>query len=182
MRRVLGGMCALVWLASGCSDAGTGAAATVPMNDPVSVTVRPVLGCTPDGVASGDAYNPAAMAVIVTPLADGTGSEACNVGPTAVTGTVFAGDAEAVRTAAGWVVNVGVREGADGLDLLNVVAAQCFRTASACPTGQMALVIDGYVVMKAAVMSAEFGSTLQIVGDYDERQARAIAELLNLAA
>jgi len=182
MRRVVGTLCALAWLASGCSDEGRGAAATVEMNDVVSVTVRPVLGCTPDGVASGDAYDPAAMAVIVTPGPDGVGSEACNVGPTAVTGTVFAGDALAEEVDSGWVVNVGVREGADGLDLLQVVAAQCFRRSSACPTGQLALVIDGHLVMKATVMSEEFGTTLQIAGDYDQDQATAIAELLNLAA
>lgn len=172
---------ALVWVAAACAEEGSGTAGTVEMNDLLSVTVRPVLSCAAEGAATGDPYDPAAMAVIVTPGADGS-SEACNVGPTAVTGTAFAGDAVAEDSDYGWVVNVSVREGAAGLDLLNVVAAQCFRQAAACPTGQLAVVIDGYVVMKATVMSAEFGPSLQIAGDYDEQQARAIAELLNAAA
>jgi len=166
-----------------CGDnADNGATATVELSDPVSVTMRPVLGCAPDGVASGDPYDPAAMAVIVTPAADGTGSEACNVGPTAVTGTAFAGDAVAAQTDSGWVVNVTIRDGADGLDLFNVVAAQCFTTSAACPTGQMALVVDGRLVMKATVMSAEFATSLQISGAYDQTQAEALAEVMNLAA
>jgi preprotein translocase subunit SecD len=171
----------LAVVAAACASADNGSAATAEQNDVVSVTLRPVLGCSPAATDAsiptvGDPANPAGMVVLTT-----NGGETCQLGPTAVTGKVFAGDAKAsaVGETEEWVVDVSIRAGKQGADLVNIVAAQCYRKASACASGEMALVVDGMLLVKATVSTPTFQGSLQIGGGLNETQAKALAEALN---
>ncbi|MDO8364614.1 MAG: hypothetical protein Q7V88_17115 [Actinomycetota bacterium] len=125
---------------------------------------------------------------VAPPSADGTGwvpaggDQYCLVGPTRATGAIFAGDAAVRLEADQWAVAVSIRPGPDGLDLLNAIAAQCFNHEEACPSGQLAIVVDGAAVSVAAVQTAEFEGTLQISGSLSEAEAQAIARSLNAAS
>ena len=166
---------------SACGDRSLdGDTGTVPSNDVFSVTLRPVITCSPveSGITVptvGNSSDPASMAVITI---DG---ESCQLGPTAATGAVFADDAKATLADPEWVVNVGIRPGPAGADLLNVVTAKCYQRVAGCASGQMALVVDGNVVMRASVMAPEFAGSLQIAGNYTQEQAEALAVALNHA-
>lgn len=174
---------ALACITVSCGNGGSGTADPTTAAAQISVTFRPVLACNSDGsmhatAPSGNPANAAGMTV----LAFGDG-DFCQLGPTTVTGAAFAGDANADDASGQWAVLVTIRDGANGLDLVNQLAAKCFAREKACPTGDAAFVIDGMIITKATVQTASFDSgTLQIAGDFNEAQARAIAEALNLSA
>ena len=77
--------------------------------------------------------------------------------------------------------DLGRLPGPAGADLLNVVTAKCYQRVAGCASGQMALVVDGNVVMRASVMTPEFAGSLQIAGNYTQEQAEALAVALNHA-
>lgn len=172
----------LMVVAAACGTSSLdGDTGTVERNDVFAVTVRPVIGCTPleSGVTVVPTGNPADPASMVVLPIDG---QACQLGPTDAAGSVFAGDAVAEQSGGEWMVTVGIRPGADGETPLNVVADKCYQKVAGCASGQMALVIDGIVVMSASVMTPQFTGSLQIAGAYDEQQAKAVALALNHSA
>ncbi|MEY3594633.1 MAG: putative protein-export rane protein SecD, partial [Actinomycetota bacterium] len=74
-------------------------------------------------------------------------------GPSQADGQVFANDAAAQISSGSWVVAVGLRGGASGEDKWNLLAAQCFQKAATCPTGQIAIVLDGVVISAPVVQT-----------------------------
>ena len=67
--------------------------------------------------------------------------------PAGGTGTVFENDARADIIDGGWGVTVGLRGGADGVDVWNRLASQCFNgDETTCPSGQLAIELDGVII------------------------------------
>ena len=103
-------------------------------------------------------------------------------GPSQADGQVFANDAAAQISSGSWVVAVGLRDGASGEDKWNLLAAQCFQKAATCPTGQIAIVLDGEVISAPVVQTANFSGSVQISGDFKEAEAKDLAKVLEFGA
>jgi preprotein translocase subunit SecD len=79
-----------------------------------------------------------------------------------------------------WVVQPVFREGADGIDRFNAAAAECFAKTANCPTGQVAIVVDGTVVSAPSLNEPRFQrDEIQISGVYDESSARELADRID---
>ncbi len=103
-------------------------------------------------------------------------------GPSQADGQVFANDAAAQINNGSWVVAVGLRGGASGEDKWNALAEQCFQKAATCPTGQIAIVLDGVVISAPVVQTANFSGSVQISGDFKEAEAKDLAKILEFGA
>lgn len=136
------------------------------------VSLRPVLTCaggTPDE-AAGQSELPT--------LDGGT----CIVGPSDATGEVF------VRKSAGvdldqqgrWVVAVDLSN--TGQNQWNALATQCYNGTAACPTTQLAIVLDDVIQSAPVVQTPNFPGSVQISGSFTEDEARSLADVLNRGA
>lgn len=105
------------------------------------------------------------------------------VGPAGASGKVFKNDAQADVQTGQWAVVVGLRSGVDGDQLWNRLAAACFNKTPQCPTGQLAMVLDGTVISAPTVNEPEFtGGTVQISGSFTADEARELAKILEFGA
>ena len=105
------------------------------------------------------------------------------VGPAGASGKVFKNDAIADVQSGEWTVVVGLRSGADGDVLWNQLAAECFNKTTQCPTGQLAMVLDGTVISAPSVREPSFtGGTVQISGAFTATEARDLAKILEFGA
>lgn len=160
---------------------------TVPSTD-VSTSIPAVASATPSVVATpavapkieiGDDPNDPTQTVV---LLDKNGI-AYVVGPAGASGKVFKNDARADVQTGEWTVVVGLRSGADGDVLWNKLAAACFNKTEQCPTGQLAMVLDGTVISAPSVREPEFtGGTVQISGAFTATEARDLAKILEFGA
>jgi preprotein translocase subunit SecD len=76
-----------------------------------------------------------------------------------------------------------LRKGADGDDLWNALTTQCFNRDAACPTGRIAIALDGKVISAPTVQEAVFtGGNVQITGDFSQSEARDLAKILEFGA
>ena len=158
-------------------------AATGPGNARLRGAATTTVPATPKTTAPGiqvseDPNDPSVNAV----LTDGKGG-AFLVGPAGADGLVFTNDAAAEINNGNWVVNVGLQDGPAGADLWNALTTKCFNRDAVCPTGQIAIVLDGKVISAPVVQEAIFsGGTVQISGDFTEGEARDLAKILEFGA
>jgi preprotein translocase subunit SecD len=132
----------------------------------------------PQIAVSNDPNDPTANAVL-----EGDAGTVFLVGPAGASGQVFNNDASADITTGSWVVTVGLRDGALGEDLWNALTTKCFNREPSCPTGQIAIVLDGKVISAPVVQEAVFtGGNVQITGDFTEAEARDLAKILEFGA
>ena len=104
----------------------------------------------------------------------------CLVGPQQGTGEVFQDNATArIITNSGWGVTVDLRDGAKGNDIWNALASQCFSKAQTCPTGQLAIELDGTLQSVANVQTPNFNGSVQISGSFSQSEARNLARVVN---
>ena len=105
------------------------------------------------------------------------------VGPAGASGKVFKNDARADVQTGEWTVVVSLRSGADGDVQWNKMAAACFNRTEQCPTGQLAMVLDGTVISAPSVNEPEFtGGSVQISGSFTADEARDLAKILEFGA
>ncbi len=105
------------------------------------------------------------------------------VGPAGATGNVFKNDARADVQTGEWTVVVSLQSGPDGDVLWNKLAAACFNRTEVCPTGQLAMVLDGTVISAPSVNEPEFtGGSVQISGSFTPEEARDLAKILEFGA
>lgn len=104
------------------------------------------------------------------------------VGPAGGSGKVFKNDARADVQSGEWTVVVGLRSGFDGDVLWNQLAAECFNKTTRCPTGQLAMVLDGTVISAPTVREPSFTDTVQISGAFTATEARDLAKILEFGA
>jgi hypothetical protein len=94
-------------------------------------------------------------------------------------GTEIVEDAEAVEDAinGGWRIELVVTE--DGIALFNDVAAICSQRGEGCLVGQLALLVDGEVVMAPAISEPSFErDEIQVAGDFSRDEAEALIDAL----
>jgi len=71
----------------------------------------------------------------------------------------------------------------DGIGAFNEMAAQCFALAASCPTGQIAVVVDGVVISAPSIQTDSFeADQIQISADFSEDAARELADSLDRGA
>ncbi len=104
----------------------------------------------------------------------------CYVGQAQGTGEVFQDDAgKSFVSGSGWGVTVSLRDGADGEDVWNNLASQCYSRQESCPTGQIAIELDGVLQSVATVQTANFKGSVQITGSFEEGDAQQLADVIN---
>ena len=149
---------------------------------PETTNTEPIVVTTENPLANlglGDDPNDPTQTVI---LFDKAGI-AYVVGPAGASGKVFKNDAQADVQTGQWAVVVGLRSGVDGDQLWNRLAAACFNRTAQCPTGQLAMVLDGTVISAPTVNEPEFtGGTVQISGSFTADEARELAKILEFGA
>lgn len=78
-----------------------------------------------------------------------------------------------------WLVLPIFRAGQDGIDLFNAAANQCFNQTLACPSGQLAIVLDGVTESTPNVQTPYFErDQITISGDFDQERAEETALVL----
>lgn len=166
--------------ASGPGSSRRVSATTVP---PTSSTTTVV--ATADSVpslaeilANQDANDPNASVVLL-----GKNGDVYSAGPAGASGLVFSNDASAEINNGTWSVVVGLLKGSAGEDIWNALSTRCFNKDETCPTGQIAIVLDGEVISAPVVQQAVFtGGTVQISGSFTEAEARDLAKILEFGA
>ena len=149
---------------------------TVPVLD--SATVAPTDVAAPK-VELGDDPNDPTQTVLLLDK----NQIAYVVGPAGASGKVFKNDARADIQTGEWTVVVSLQSGPDGDVLWNKLAAECFNKTEVCPTGQLAMVLDGTVISAPTVNEPEFtGGSVQISGSFTPEEARDLAKILEFGA
>ena len=126
----------------------------------------------------GDPADPTATVIVQNT----DGSEIYQLGPSFATGEVFNNDATADIISGGWGVRVTLKNGAAGSDLWNIGAAQCYAKSTTCPTGRMAIVLDGVVQSAPSVNQPSFSGGVDITGNFEESEAKDLARVLKSGA
>ena len=103
----------------------------------------------------------------------------CLVGPAQGTGEVFSDNAAAVVLTGGWGVTVDLRDGPEGEGVFNAVAAECNQQAASCPTGQLAIELDGTIQSAPTMNAANYTGGVEISGNFTDDEARNLARVLN---
>ncbi len=166
--------------ASGPGSTRRVAATTVP-----PTTSPTTVAATPDSapslaeiLASQDANDPNATVVLL-----GKNGDVYSAGPAGASGLVFSNDAAAEINNGTWSVVVGLLKGSAGEEIWNALSTRCFNQDATCPTGQIAIVLDGEVISAPVVQQAIFtGGTVQISGSFTEAEARDLAKILEFGA
>ena len=157
------------------------AATTVPPTTSSSTTVAATQGSTPslaEILASQDANDPNASVVLL-----GKNGDVYSAGPAGASGLVFSNDAAAEINNGTWSVVVGLLDGSAGEDIWNALSTRCFNKDATCPTGQIAIALDGEVISAPVVQQAVFtGGNVQISGNFTEAEARDLAKILEFGA
>jgi preprotein translocase subunit SecD len=107
----------------------------------------------------------------------------CLVGPSAAGGEdIFERNGARVELSQqrGWSVVVDLSPG--GQDQWNALALECNTGAATCPSRQLAIVLDDVVQSAPVVNQASFTDTVEITGNFEEGDARALARVLNRGA
>ncbi len=160
-----------------------------PVPEPQPAGVCPLvdeLDLNDDGVTPVENDNPEDCVVLPELGDDGEIVARYFLGPTALTGEALQG-ADAVLGQVGlaeWTVDVVFRGGEDGIDLFNQVALLCnVGDVTACPTGQLAIVLDGLVVSAPTIQQPVFErDQIQISGSFGDREAKDLALVLRYGA
>ncbi|HRB04806.1 MAG TPA: SecD/SecF family protein translocase subunit, partial [Ilumatobacteraceae bacterium] len=173
-----------------CRTSTTGAATETTVGaSPDSATTVPVT--TPSGPTTTVAEQPLDENGLPIPESDPNNSQFlpvaganppqyCLVGPQQGTGEVFQDNASAnIIPNSGWGVTVDLRDGALGNDVWNALAAQCFNRAASCPTGQLAIELDGTLQSVANVQTDNFKGSVQISGSFSQTDANNLARVIN---
>jgi preprotein translocase subunit SecD len=120
-------------------------------------------------------------------LPDRDGKVLYQMGPAFALGEEAISTADAQVNNGAWVVELKLKEGAKGLDAWNAMAAKCYASAQgntdpACPTGGMAIVLDGKVISAPVPQEAFFSSpNVEVSGGgsgFKQSEARDLARVL----
>ncbi|MEZ5244745.1 MAG: protein translocase subunit SecD [Acidimicrobiales bacterium] len=99
------------------------------------------------------------------------------------TGEVVSGATALLRgTPPTWSVGVELRAGSPGADDFNALATICFTRSADCPTGRIAIEIDGRVESAPAVQGTDFGRDVSITGSFTEGEAKDLALILRFGS
>ncbi len=132
--------------------------------------------------APDDVEDDAEVVLQGEPSADGSVTT-YRLGPMGADGTAV-DDAQAqVGNFGSWMVGLQLNDGEDGLDAWNAMATDCYNRTATCPTGQIAIELDGTVVSAPEVQTPTFSSDgVSITGQFSEADAKDLALVLRYGA
>jgi preprotein translocase subunit SecD len=107
----------------------------------------------------------------------------CTVGPSpaGATGEIFERDSARPRVSQGaYAVSLKLNDG--GLAIWNQLASECFNRAQSCPTGQLAIELDGEIQTHPNVNQPNFTSGVEITGNFTKGQAQKLSDVINSGA
>jgi preprotein translocase subunit SecD len=82
-----------------------------------------------------------------------------------------------------WVVLPSFKPGIEGIDLFNAAAQQCNPASNTCPTGRLAMVLDGTVISAPSVNTSFFErDAIEISGAFNQDRAEDVALKLRYGA
>jgi preprotein translocase subunit SecD len=99
-----------------------------------------------------------------------------------VTGEIVSGARAEFRVGEGWTVSVDLRGGSPGSDDFNGLATSCFTRQADCPSGRIAIEIDGQVESAPNVNTTDFGLGVTISGSFTEGEAKDLALVLRFGS
>jgi preprotein translocase subunit SecD len=104
------------------------------------------------------------------------------LGPSKATGTIVkTATAEPPQGLTGdWAVTADLT--GKGNTTFNEIAALCFAGGPECPTKQIAIVLDGVVRSAPTVQESNFSGSVNITGQFTEREAKDLALVLKFGA
>ena len=115
-------------------------------------------------------------------LADKDGLRYC-LGPSKLSGEALETADVAISGVSTFTVNPVFREGPEGIDAFNLIAAECFSRLPTCPTQALAIVLDERVVSAPSINAQSFQrDSITISGGFDEEAARDLALVLRYGA
>ena len=119
--------------------------------------------------------DPAASVV----LPDKEGTSRYVLGPTTVLGSAV--DTASAAFQNEWTVHLEMTS--DGIGGFNAIAGECFNRAATCPTGLLAITLDGQVVSAPAIQEPTFErDQISISGSFSEGDAKDLALVLRYGA
>lgn len=111
------------------------------------------------------------------------------LGPVALTGTAVEGATAGLSSGGEWTVNPSFKEGEDGIDLFNEVAARCYAGDTTCPAlaeggrGLLGIILDDEVLSAPSINVASFRrDEIQISGSFDRESAESLAVALRFGS
>lgn len=173
---------------NGAACAETTTTVTVSTAAPVDIQLRPVLAVKQPPERGGpcpawsDVTSTDAV-VVAFGCTDGVVDAIYSLAPVELDGSAFE-SARATQAAGSgeWVVNPVLKQGTDGIDAFNAAAARCFAKDTTCPTGQLAIVVDGVVISAPTIQTTSFeADQIQISGNFTEASATALAAGIDAA-
>ena len=102
------------------------------------------------------------------------------LGPTALTGSGIVTANALIQV--DWYVLVEFRQGPEGIDPFNQLAAECFTRQPTCPSGQLGIVVDGTVISAPVFQTSQFDDSVQITGNFTQEEAQDLATVLRFGA
>lgn len=156
---------------------------TVPPDDPS--TVPPLTSFDPSTFQITPPEQDEADQTVVLPGEGEEGSRPLyQLGPAALTGEALEGAVASLTPGTGqWVVLPTFKAGADGIDLFNDIAAKCYAQDPTCPTGMLAITLDGEVISAPTIQTPSFSrDQVQISGNFTEGEAKDLALVLRYGA
>jgi hypothetical protein len=139
------------------------------------VQARPLLAECTVGATTSDG-TPAIGDAAVLPWHSSAGDEGCPTGPAADGDGPLFTNAEAHTVNGNVVVDTRFVQGAAGA--FNALAAMCVTLAEGCPTGKIAIVVNGRVLSIATLTTFGFADTVQFPFQ-DGADAAAFSEAVN---
>ncbi|MCU0267966.1 MAG: hypothetical protein MUF83_04895 [Acidimicrobiales bacterium] len=101
-----------------------------------------------------DADDPDATSVLAQVDPTGAVVQRFGVGPQQLTGTAVQ-SASSTQLQGDWSVKMVMNPGTEGIDGFNAIAQQCYEQAEVCPTGRLAIELDGNVLTAPGVRTGE---------------------------
>ena len=162
----------------------TNAADAAASGDPLAVD--PATGGLTDAACavtlSSDQLNPTGD-VLLPQCKDQLLVATYKVGPVGLTGSALDTARANLGQNGQWVVAPVFKDNADGIGKFNGAAGQCYAKAATCPSGQLAIVLDGQVLSAPSINAASFkADQIEISGSFDERSAKDLATALKYGA
>jgi hypothetical protein len=103
-----------------------------------------------------------------------------SLGPVRVGGSAIESASADLNQIGDWEVRPVFRLGSPGIDSFNAAAVRCFQGDGACPTKQLAMVLDGTVLAAPTVIVPSFErDQITIAAGFDQQTAREVAAMLD---
>lgn len=157
-----------------------------PSDEPVEEDVPPALSATDLAIQTaclgGELTEPEDDLPEAFVLLESREGGALCLGPTLLTGEALEGS-EVGFDGREWSVNPVFKPGADGIDRFNAIAQLCNPPSEICPTGRLAIVLDGESISAPTIQATSFErDRIVISGSFTEEEARDLNTALRFGA